>query len=258
MDLADGRLTVGGGPDDGLCIPGLAEHVLALEVDGDRLTATPAAVVEIDGTLVPAGVPRLVLPGEVLTLPGGAQLCAPAPAAADREAQATVAVLRELVGGDVACEKTRAATLTCLTGLDSGRVFLLDDEVELGRGEHVALRIRDRSVSRRHARVFREETTFWIEDLGSPNGVFVNGAKLKGAHALAGGDVVELGHSMLRFDDAAAEPEPPEAPEPPEVPEPPVKRKRCALLQRSEWALVSVGTAFAVAGVLAGCLLAGA
>ena len=57
-------------------------------------------------------------------------------------------------------------------------------------------------VSRRHAKIIARESQFFIEDLGSANGTFVNGSgKLpKGQlHALSSGDEVRLGETLLRF-----------------------------------------------------------
>ena len=50
------------------------------------------------------------------------------------------------------------------------------------------------AVSRRHARIRADAAGRWlIEDLGSPNGVFVNGRRIDGAVALADGDTIGLG-----------------------------------------------------------------
>ncbi len=269
VELADGRVRVGGSAEDELRLEGLAAAVLVLEIEGDRLTATAAEVVEVDGALLPPRVPRLLLPGERLALPDGTALELPPQAASAREGQATLAVLRELATQDLAPAATRAATLTCLTGLDTGKVFALEDEVELGRGEQVGLRIRDRSVSRRHARIHREPVTadapFWLEDLGSPNGVFLNGARVREPRALARGDVVELGHCMLRFDDAA---DPPPAPAPPEpsaaAPEEDVpaeaeteesQTRAPPRFERAEWALLGLGSGLTLAALVTGWLL---
>lgn len=56
-------------------------------------------------------------------------------------------------------------------------------------------------VSRRHARIFRQGDTFFIEDLGSANGTSVNGTLQLSPRApqpLHNGDVVKLGETMLK------------------------------------------------------------
>ena len=50
--------------------------------------------------------------------------------------------------------------------------------VTIGRAPTSTLVIDDDFCSARHARVYREEGTLWIEDLGSTNGTFIDGARL--------------------------------------------------------------------------------
>lgn len=57
-------------------------------------------------------------------------------------------------------------------------------------------------VSRRHAKIIVRESKFFIEDLGSANGTFINGSqKLPQGklHALVSGDELKLGETMLKF-----------------------------------------------------------
>jgi pSer/pThr/pTyr-binding forkhead associated (FHA) protein len=103
-----------------------------------------------------------------------------------------------------------------------GRTHALAEAcTELGRGSEVALRLRDRAVSRTHARILHGEGgSFTVEDLHSPNGVFINGQRIQGRAPLADGDVIELGRSLLRFQAPVEEPPPPPAPPPEAVPAP--------------------------------------
>jgi serine/threonine-protein kinase len=60
----------------------------------------------------------------------------------------------------------------------------------------------DAKVSRRHARIFYKDGRFWIEDLGSLNGTFVNrGPRLGPGQAvpLRHGDEIIVGKTFLRF-----------------------------------------------------------
>ena len=60
----------------------------------------------------------------------------------------------------------------------------------------------DAKVSRRHARIRRNEDTYTIEDLGSTNGTFVNRGRrlLPGSpHVLNEGDEIIVGKTFLRF-----------------------------------------------------------
>ena len=66
--------------------------------------------------------------------------------------------------------------LFALTGADVGRSFQVDAGARLGRGEQCEVNLRDRSVSRTHARLERDAYgCWWIVDAGSRNGVFVAG-----------------------------------------------------------------------------------
>ena len=57
------------------------------------------------------------------------------------------------------------------------------------------LHMNDSSVSRRHARLFSNQGALWIEDLGSTNGILINGVKMfkGGAVALPGQGNITLG-----------------------------------------------------------------
>ncbi|MBW2548259.1 MAG: FHA domain-containing protein, partial [Deltaproteobacteria bacterium] len=54
-------------------------------------------------------------------------------------------------------------------------VPLLRDEITIGRQEGNTIRLTERNVSRNHARLLRRNGSYVVEDLGSYNGVTVNG-----------------------------------------------------------------------------------
>jgi two-component system cell cycle response regulator len=87
--------------------------------------------------------------------------------------------------------------LTMLEGPTPGAIQQVGDECVLGRGEDLPARIDDRGMSRRHARIFKLEGRFYVEDLGSTNGTRVNGVRVPGAHKLEDGDRIQLGESTL-------------------------------------------------------------
>jgi hypothetical protein len=68
----------------------------------------------------------------------------------------------------------------------------------LGRSQSCDVRVDDPNVSRRHAELRQEGTSYWIVDLGSTNGVEVNGKRVQRAK-LEDGDTVTLGESELVF-----------------------------------------------------------
>ena len=55
----------------------------------------------------------------------------------------------------------------------------------------------DQTVSRPHARLWNESGTWWIEDLGSRNGTFVNGDRIRGKLQLGSGDVLRFGETSV-------------------------------------------------------------
>jgi FHA domain-containing protein len=58
----------------------------------------------------------------------------------------------------------------------------------------------DEFASTRHARVEPRGDGVWVEDLGSTNGTYVNGAKLTRPRRLAPGDLLRVGETELRFE----------------------------------------------------------
>jgi len=68
------------------------------------------------------------------------------------------------------------------------------DSIVLGRGEDCDVILDERQVSREHIRITndREHNRFFIEDLDSKNGTWVNGQQLKGRRELMDGDEIQL------------------------------------------------------------------
>jgi predicted component of type VI protein secretion system len=70
---------------------------------------------------------------------------------------------------------------------------LLPGEFAIGRNASCELSLDDPLVSRRHALLIVNQHSVEVEDLGSRNGVIVNGEKIEGRYALRPGDVVLIG-----------------------------------------------------------------
>ena len=58
----------------------------------------------------------------------------------------------------------------------------------------------DANVSRRHAEVRPSGGSWIVNDLGSTNGIKVNGRRVQGPQSLRPGDVIELGTSRVTFE----------------------------------------------------------
>jgi len=80
---------------------------------------------------------------------------------------------------------------------------LVDLEVQIGRELDNALRLADPSISRHHAVLRKTSAGYEIQDLGSSNGVLINGVKVD-VGPLKDGDRVTLGQMQLTFIDPPA------------------------------------------------------
>lgn len=76
-------------------------------------------------------------------------------------------------------------------------VPLVRDEITIGRKEGNTIRLTERNISRKHAKLKRANGAFVIEDLSSYNGVKVNGKKISAEIALKPGDQVLIGDYQL-------------------------------------------------------------
>lgn len=79
---------------------------------------------------------------------------------------------------------------------DEGRktvVPFVRDEITIGRQEGNTIRLTERNVSRRHARLLRQQSNVLIEDLGSYNGIKVNGDRITGQVQVQDGDLIQIG-----------------------------------------------------------------
>ncbi|MFL5311476.1 MAG: FHA domain-containing protein [Myxococcales bacterium] len=79
---------------------------------------------------------------------------------------------------------------------DEGRktvVQLVREEITIGRQDGNTIKLSERNVSRRHARVKKDNGSLLIEDLGSYNGVRVNGERIAGPTRIKEGDLIEIG-----------------------------------------------------------------
>lgn len=75
----------------------------------------------------------------------------------------------------------------------------LGEEVTLGRDPGNTVVVGDRFTSARHARVFRRDGAYWVEDLGSRNGTLLNGHRVSGAQRLLAGDRITVGSCTFKF-----------------------------------------------------------
>jgi len=84
--------------------------------------------------------------------------------------------------------------------IDGKRMLIPAGGALVGRSRECDIVVSDSNVSRRHAEIRSEEGHWAITDLGSTNGVRVNGQPVSVAHPLATGDRIELGTTSLLFE----------------------------------------------------------
>lgn len=89
---------------------------------------------------------------------------------------------------------------------DEGRktvVPFVRDEITIGRQEGNTIRLTERNVSRRHARLLRQNGHVVVEDLGSYNGIRVNGEKIAQPAQVRSGDLIQIGDYDLAIQEEA-------------------------------------------------------
>ena len=79
------------------------------------------------------------------------------------------------------------------------KVPFLRDEISVGRQEGNTIRLQDRNISRRHARLKKIADKVFIEDLDSYNGVMLNGNKVTRREVVYVGDTVQIGDFTIKF-----------------------------------------------------------
>jgi pSer/pThr/pTyr-binding forkhead associated (FHA) protein len=131
---------------------------------------------------------------------------------ATRDLQAT-APQESIVLGAAEAEALRAAhggsartarlVVLASPSLAHGATVELSSPTSVGRGTENGIRIEgDDFVSSRHAQFEVRPDGLWVEDAGSTNGTFVNGARVTTARQLQQGDVVRIGQTDLRVEAA--------------------------------------------------------
>jgi hypothetical protein len=81
-------------------------------------------------------------------------------------------------------------------GLESP--FPLAESITIGRAKDCDLPLDDNRASRQHARLERRPDGYWISDLGSSNGVFLNGNRITEPIRLTLQDEIQIGDTTLK------------------------------------------------------------
>ena len=79
------------------------------------------------------------------------------------------------------------------------RTVKLNGSTDIGRADRCAIRLGDTYVSQVHARLYGENGSWFVEDVGSTNGTFLNDHKVDRPLEVHAGDVVKLGKTVLEL-----------------------------------------------------------
>ena len=75
----------------------------------------------------------------------------------------------------------------------------LHAEMVIGRGEECGVCVEDEFASNLHSKIYRAEGRYYVEDLGSTNGTYVNGRRIHYPTELRGGDRIKIGRTVMEF-----------------------------------------------------------
>jgi hypothetical protein len=121
------------------------------------------------------------------------------PAPQPEHGQTMVYSNSERVGAPAAAAQARRPQ-RALLAVAGRRLLVPPSGGTLGRSRECEIVLEDAGISRRHAQIRPGADGWMLEDLGSTNGVRVNGAPLSGTRPLQPGDRVELGSTELVFE----------------------------------------------------------
>lgn len=85
-------------------------------------------------------------------------------------------------------------------GLDPGERIDLFGGASIGRSADADVRIEDRYASQIHARIYPRRGSYYVEDMNSTNGTFLNGRQLDGESELQHQDRIQIGDTEFRFE----------------------------------------------------------
>ena len=92
-------------------------------------------------------------------------------------------------------------TVVAAMGHEPGTTFDLRDGALFGRSDGADIRVDDPFASSSHARIDDRGGAMYLEDMGSTNGTYLNGRKVKSAERLDVGDTIRIGDSEYRYEE---------------------------------------------------------
>ncbi|HWI54511.1 MAG TPA: FHA domain-containing protein [Desulfobacteria bacterium] len=105
--------------------------------------------------------------------------------------------LGELTDAGIGAELV--VTESTVSSLKPGDVVRLGGETRIGRGRNNDLKIPDNFVSHNHAIIIFKEQNFFLEDLNSINGTYINGVRVRESSPLKTGDSLKISGVTFKF-----------------------------------------------------------
>jgi len=78
-------------------------------------------------------------------------------------------------------------------------VYSLEEDITIGRSKNNTITIKDPYISKNHLSIVKDEGDYYLEDLGSANGTYVNGDRIMDVVRLKNGDTIRLGQVDFIF-----------------------------------------------------------
>ena len=97
-------------------------------------------------------------------------------------------------------EKSRLLVLESGDQSLAGRSYIVEETLSIGRSEHNDISIHDTYASHEHACVTKIKKNYWLYDLNSTNGTFLNGKRVDREEVLKDGDIIKIGTVTFKFE----------------------------------------------------------
>lgn len=111
-----------------------------------------------------------------------------------------------IAGESMSEEKSEHPILTVVEGKYHNQYWVMDKpSIILGRDDVCDIVLPERQISRQHIRIYKEDDKYFVEDLESRNGTWLNGQRLQGTHELFDNDELHIALVIrMRFVDSGA------------------------------------------------------
>lgn len=109
---------------------------------------------------------------------------------------------REIAGQPFAEYKADRARLTVIESTETALTsqnYPVEETLTIGRNDHNDVIIHDSFTSHEHACVTKIKKNYWLYDLNSTNGTFLNGNRVAKEEPLKDGDIIKIGTVTFKF-----------------------------------------------------------